>query len=288
VSPASPLHDDGDVSVVIVAYRARDALAACLRSFEEHRPARVGQVVVVDNTAPPERPSPADEFAWIDYDAVGENLHFRRGVNRGAERATRPYLLILNPDTVLMDSDSVARLAEVLDQDPSVGFAGPRMQGDDGLLAPQGERLAGLMYLFSLKSYLNAIWPGNPVVRRHTRVTAARTRSGRVETVSAGALLCRLAEFRRVGGFDGRATIYWEEHELARKLRRLGLHGYYDADAFVYHSWRKGGTEHDGSSSQRYFDEAMALYYREYVGRIGALAFAGLDAWQRGVRRLRR
>lgn len=287
--PVRPLDPDGDVSVVIVAYRARDVLDACLRSFEEHRPKRVGEVIVVDNTVPPENPTPGDAFPWLDYDLVGENLHFRRAVNRGAARATRPYLLILNPDTVLTNPDSIATLAAVLDGDPKVGFVGPRMEGDDGLLAPQGERVAGIAYLLALKSYLNAIWPNNPIVRHQSRSSVARTESGSVETVSAGAVLCRRSEFQSVGGFDERATIYWEEHELARKLRRFGLHGYYEAGAFVYHSWRKGGTEHDtASSSKRYFDDAMALYYREYVGRTGAVAFAVLDAWQRAVRKLRK
>ena len=83
--------------------------------------------------------------------------------------------------------------------------------------------------------------------------------------------------------------MYWEEHELARKLRRLGLHGYYRADAFVFHRWRKGGTEHTTSvDAQRYFEEAMRLYYRTFYGRAGNVLFDALDRLQRTVRRLKR
>ena len=113
--------------------------------------------------------------------------------------------------------------------------------------------------------------------------------SGPVETVSASAVLCRREQFLAVGGFDERAQMYWEEHELARKLRKLGLHGYYRADAFMFHHWRKGGTEHVASAdAQRYFDEAMRLYYRTFYGRAGGVLFDGLDRFQRLVRRLKR
>jgi GT2 family glycosyltransferase len=245
--------------------------------------------VVVDNSVDVEGEPPTASFPWIDYEPNEENRHFRGGVNQGVGSARLPYVLLLNPDTYLTDSDSIAKLAETLDAGPAVGFVAPKLRGDDGLLAPQGERLAGLAYLFALKAYVNALWPGNPISRRHSREGASRDVSGPVDTASAAAVLCRREQFLAVGGFDERAQMYWEEQELARKLQRLGLHGYYRADAFVFHRWRKGGTEHASSAdAQRYFDEAMRLYYRTFYGRAGGLLFDALDRLQHLVRRLRR
>jgi N-acetylglucosaminyl-diphospho-decaprenol L-rhamnosyltransferase len=270
-------------------YKTPAVLEECLRSFERHRPRRVGEVIVIDNSVDVEGASPQDVFPWIDYELNAENVHFRGGVNQGVRRARLPYVLILNPDTYLTDSDAIATLAETLDADPSVGFVAPKLRGDDGKLAPQGERIAGLAYLFALKGYLNAVWPANPLARRHARAGLSRERSGPADTVSAAALLCRRDEFLAVGGFDERARMYWEEHELARKLRRLGLHGYYRADAFLFHHWRKGGTEHATSTdAQRYFEEAMRLYYRTFYGRLGSLLYGSLDRVQRLVRAARR
>jgi GT2 family glycosyltransferase len=270
---------------VIVLYRTPDVLAECLTSFERHRPRRVGEVIVVDNSVDVDAPP----FPWIDYVANAENVHFRAGVNQGVRRARLPYVLILNPDTYLTDSDAIAQLAETLDADPSVGFVAPMLRGDDGLLAPQGERVAGLAYLVALKSYLTTLWPGNPIARRHARPELSRDHSGPIETAAAAALLCRRDEFLAVGGFDERARMYWEEHELARKFQRLGLHGYYRADAFMFHHWRKGGTEKANSAdTQRYFEESMRLYYRMFYGRAGGVLFDALDGFQRLARRLKR
>jgi GT2 family glycosyltransferase len=287
----SPLDRDGDVSVNVTTYKNYDVVQECLRSFETHRPERVAEVIVVDNSADDDTPRADAEFPWIRYVRNDANVHFRRAVNQGARMARHPYMLILNPDTYLTDSDSVAKLAEVLDRDPSIGMAGPKIRGDDGLLAPQGERLPGWLYLIGHRTYLNALWPGNPIVRRQTRAGASRETGGKVDTLAAAAVLVRTEEFLGVGGYDERATIYWEEQELSRKYRRLGLGAYYEADAFVYHRWRKGGGEHDSSdTTTRYFEEGMRLYYELSYGRAGTAIYdsLGLFAAAAGAIRARR
>jgi GT2 family glycosyltransferase len=287
----SPLDPQGDVSVAITTYKNYEVVQECLRSFETHRPARVGEVIVVDNSADDETPRADAEFPWIRYVRNAKNLHFRRAVNQGSRLATLPYLLILNPDTYLTDADSVAKLAQILDQDSSVGAAGPKMRGDDGLLAPQGERLPGWLYLISHRTYLNAFWPDNPVQKRQVRAGVSRDVSGPVDTLAAACVLVRREEFVRVGGYDERATIYWEEPELARKYQRLGLGMYYRADAFVFHHWRKGGGEHDSEvATTRYFEEGMRLYYELSYGRAGRITYdlLGLFPALAGALRARR
>ena len=270
----APLDPNGDVSVAITTYKNYEVVQECLRSFEQHSPKRVGEVIVVDNSADDETPHADAEFPWIRSARNDSNVHFRRAVNQGARMARLPYLLILNPDTYLTDSDSVAKLAEVLDGDPTIGAAGPKMRGDDGLLAPQGERLPGWLYLIAHRAYLNALWPDNPIQKRQTRAGESREVSGPVETLAAAGVLVRREEFLRVGGYDERATIYWEEPELARKYRRLGLSLYYRADAFLFHHWRKGGGEHDSdATTKRYFEEGMRLYYEISYGRLGRLTY---------------
>ena len=286
----APLDADGDVSAVVVAYRTPDILRECLASVEGYRPRRLREVVVVDNSERPDEPQLDAELPWVRYVRNERNAFFRRAVNQGVELATSPYVLLLNPDTYFTDADTVAKLAEVLDARPEIGLVGPKMRGDDGLLAPQGERLAGLAALAGQKTYVHALWPRNPIARRARREGVSREQSADVETLSAACLLFRRADFLAVGGLDDtEARMYWEEHELARKLRRRGLGAHYRADAFVFHRWRQGGTaEGDPAQLASLFEEAMRAYYRRFYGRAGAVAYDALTAVQRGFRRLRR
>lgn len=273
---SAPLDPAGDVSVAIVHFRTPDVLAECLRSFEEHRPRRVAQVIVVDNSASDVQHDVASQFPWVDYIPNLENVHYRRANNQAARLASYRYVLFLNPDTLLVDGDSIARLADVLDARADVGMVGPMLRGDDGLLAPQGQHLAALRDLVIHRAGGGAD-PRDPAL--HV--------AGRVETLTAAALLCRRDEFLAVGGFDERAHMYWEEAELARKFARAGQDAYYLPDAFLRHRWRKGGSELNANVEQ-YFEEARQLYYRQFFGLRGRLAYRGVTVARRAARRLLR
>lgn len=277
-----------------VLYRTPGILAECLESIERHRPRRVREVIVIDNSVEPHDEPPAERFPWIRYIANDTNVHYRRANNQGARLASGRYLLFLNPDSRLTDSDSIALLAEILDEHPEIGLVGPKIQGDDGRVAPQGERRAGLPYLVAEKSYLNTLWPGNPIRRRQRGIdregnVLPRNTSGPVDTLTAAVLMVRRGEFTDVGMFDERAVAYWEEHELARKYRERGQIAYYLAHAFVYHRWRKGGGEHESENlMQRYFDDSMRLYYAESYGTVGRVVFDVLSTGQRAGRAVAR
>jgi N-acetylglucosaminyl-diphospho-decaprenol L-rhamnosyltransferase len=273
---SAPLDHAGDVSVAIVHYRTPEVLKECLRSFEEHRPRRVAQVIVVDNSASEVEHDVASEFPWVDYIPNRENVHYRRANNQAAMFASHSYVFFLNPDTLLADSDSIAWLADVLDTWPDVGMVGPMLKGDDGLLAPQGQHAAELRDLIIHRPRGGAN-PFDP--KLHV--------AGRVETLTAAALMCRRDEFLAVDGFDERAHMYWEEAELTRKFARVGQSAYYLPNAFLRHRWRKGGTESNVDVPQ-YFEESRQLYYEQFFGLRGRLAYRAVAVGRQTARRVLR
>jgi N-acetylglucosaminyl-diphospho-decaprenol L-rhamnosyltransferase len=266
---SSPLDPNGDVSVGIVLFRTPEMIQECLASFDLHRPSRVGELIVIDNSADGSSSALRETFPWIDYVENAENVHFRQGCNQAAARARHPYLLFLNPDTYLEGPDAIAKLAEVLDADPTVGIVGPMLRGDDGKLAPQGAPLAGLRHLLVDATGLRRFTP--QTLRRRARHEAAY-----VPTVTAAALLCRREDFLAVGGFDERSRMYWEEHELARKFAARGLRAYYRPDAFIFHRWRKGGSALNPEIAS-YFEESSRNYYAAFFGQRGRIAYGGLE-----------
>jgi GT2 family glycosyltransferase len=276
----SPLDPNGDVSVGIVLYRTPEMIRECLASFEAHRPSRVAEVIVIDNSADGSSSGLSETFPWVDHVENKENVHFRSGCNQAAARAQHPYLLFLNPDTYLEGPDAIAKLAEVLDADRTVGIVGPMLRGDDGKLAPQGAPVAGIHHLLLDATRLRRLIPR--VLQRQTRQQA-----GYVPTVTAAALLCRLEDFLAVGGFDERSRMYWEEHEIARKFAARGLRAYYQPDAFIFHRWRKGGSALDPEVAA-YFEEASRNYYASSFGLRGRIAYGGVELARRIARRLRR
>ncbi|MGH3850281.1 MAG: glycosyltransferase, partial [Pseudonocardiaceae bacterium] len=129
------------MTAVIVNWNARDHLLRCVASL---RADGVGSLVVVDNNS---ADGSANAIAAADPDAIflstGSNLGFGAAVNRGVKDITTPFVLILNPDTVVVPG-TVAVLAAALAADDTLGVVGPRVDRLDGTIYPSARRFPTL------------------------------------------------------------------------------------------------------------------------------------------------
>jgi GT2 family glycosyltransferase len=122
------------LSVIIVAYKSRDEIGACLASLPRTLRGRSVEVIVVDN-------SPGDgagelirrEFPGVDYVAAEANLGFGRANNRGYARARGEFILFLNPDTV-SNAEALTHCLARLEADVEIGLITPRLVLPDGAM----------------------------------------------------------------------------------------------------------------------------------------------------------
>ena len=99
------------VSICIVSYNSLDKLRACLDSIAGQQTARPVETVLVDNaSAEPVAASVAAEYPWVHLIANEANLGFAGGTNLAVNRATMPLRLLLNPDTVLPEPDTLEQI----------------------------------------------------------------------------------------------------------------------------------------------------------------------------------
>jgi N-acetylglucosaminyl-diphospho-decaprenol L-rhamnosyltransferase len=125
--PDTPL-----LSIIIVAYKSRDEIAACLASLPRTIEQGTVDVMVVDN-------SPGDgadeiireKFPQVCYVAPGQNLGFGRANNLGYSRARGEFILFLNPDTICNER-ALAHCLRRLRADPKLGLISPKLVLADG------------------------------------------------------------------------------------------------------------------------------------------------------------
>ena len=95
------------VSVLIVSYNTREMTLECLRSVVSETPELDYEVLVLDNCSTDGSfEAMIDEFGdrpGFTIEHATENLGFAGGNNLLAETARGEYLLLLNPDTVVLD-----------------------------------------------------------------------------------------------------------------------------------------------------------------------------------------
>jgi N-acetylglucosaminyl-diphospho-decaprenol L-rhamnosyltransferase len=221
------------------------------------------EVVVVDNgSVDGTAAAVAAEFPDVLLVRLEENVGFGRAVNLGAERATGDVLLVVNNDAVPAPDFAERMVAPFAD--PAVGMAA-------GVLTqrPHPDRVdsAGVELDVTVGSW-DLGWNA-PVASLGTRTPAGPC---------GGAAAYRASAWRDAGGFDPALFAYWEDVDLALRLRRAGWASAFVPDALALH--RHGATLGAATPLQRRLDAFGRGFVLGRHGRDGpaaALRVAVLD-----------
>lgn len=235
------------VSVIIVNYHSRTYLNRLVASLKAGR-FQDFEVIVVDN----------------DHQNVG----YSRGVNAGAARANGQYLFVVNPDALAF-TDTLNSLVHFLDSRPDVGLVAPQLIDSSGHPYPlQGTGpLTPLSALFAL-SFINKLWPGNPVSRAYWLHSVDRSRPHPVAVAPGTAFLIRRTAFNQVHGFDPRFFLYFEESDLCRRLISAGWKIYLEPASRLVHYWAKSTPA--TPLIAREFSASRSYYFTKHYGRCWA------------------
>jgi N-acetylglucosaminyl-diphospho-decaprenol L-rhamnosyltransferase len=271
------MSDDG-LDVVIVSYRSRELLRACLKALRAYSPSVPMSIVVVDNASGDGTVEVvAGEFPEVDLVASSRNLGFAAATNLGARRGSSPYLLALNPDAAVTEG-ALDKVLAVLEDQPEVAVVGPRLLRPDLSLDHAARR--------SFPTPLSALGHFTGIGRRAKsgRLAAYRApevESGPVDAVNGAFMLMRRSAFEDAGGFDDGYWMYMEDLDLSYRLRQRGWLSWYEPSSTVMHV--KGGTV-GGPRPLRlnwHFHRGMGRFYRRHYASqrsaaMNALVYLGI------------
>jgi N-acetylglucosaminyl-diphospho-decaprenol L-rhamnosyltransferase len=126
-----------DVTIIIVSYNTRDMTVECIQSIQTQSTSVRYEVIVVDNgSADGSAEAVRTKFPNVKLIASQENLGFAGANNLAATHAGGRRLLLLNPDTVVLDH-AIDRLHEFAVSNPECRIWGGRTVFADGSLNPQ-------------------------------------------------------------------------------------------------------------------------------------------------------
>jgi GT2 family glycosyltransferase/glycosyltransferase involved in cell wall biosynthesis len=210
------------VSIVIPVYNHFDHTLVCLRSLTEHPGTIPFEVIVVDDCSSDETPERLPAIGGIRALRNPENLGFIGACNAGLAAARGEFVVFLNNDTAVRPGWLEA-LVGTFESRPDCGLAGAKLVYPDGRLQEAG----GIV--FSDASGWNYGRFGDPA---HPAFNYLRE----VDYCSGAAIMLRRELLERFGGFDVRyRPAYYEDTDLAFRVREAGLRCYYQPAAEVVH-----------------------------------------------------
>lgn len=227
------------VSIVIPVYNHFDHTLVCLRSLAEHPGTIAFEVIVVDDCSSDETPERLPAITGIRTLRNAANQGFIGACNAGLAAARGEFVVFLNNDTAVRPGWLEA-LVSTFASRPDCGLAGAKLVYPDGRLQEAG----GI--IFSDASGWNYGRFGDPA---HPGFNYVRE----VDYCSGAAIMLRRELLEQFGGFDVRyRPAYYEDTDLAFRVREVGLRCYYQPAAEVVHFEGVTSGTDTGSGVKRY------------------------------------
>lgn len=254
-----------DVSILIVSYNTRNLTLACIESVYGETREVSFEVIVLDNASSDGSAAAISEaFPEVTLLASETNLGFASGNNLAGQRARGRYLLLLNPDTVVLDG-AIDRIVAFADAREDGVIFGGRTLFSDRLLNPSSVWRKPTIWNSVCRSMgVSAIFPASPWLSADTYGGWARDTVREVDLVSGCFLLIRVEAWRALSGFDTRFFMYGEDWDLCLRAHALGMRCFMNPDSEIVHY---GGASERIRADKlvRLFETKVLLYFRHWA-----------------------
>lgn len=232
------------VSIIIPTRDRADLLERCIGSIERYTGEVRYEVIVVDNGS-----TEARTLRYLDAIAGRHRVIRRPGPfnysainNEGVAQAAGEFLLFLNNDTEALSPRWLSAMVAQA-QRPGVGAVGAKLLYPDGRIQHAGVVLglcgvAGHAFRYCRSGSLHD----------HGLSDSMRNCSA----VTAACMLMPKALFEKLGGFNPRLKVEYNDVDLCLRIRRQGYRIVFAPDAALYH--HENATRRGGRSPE---DEAL-------------------------------
>lgn len=240
-------------SIVIVNWNSGRLLSDCLAPLlEDQRPARGAEVVVVDNAS-------TDGSLELIVNAKDSDVTVLRNVanrgfaaacNQGARSCSGEYILFLNPD-VRVDNKTVEQAREFLENGRAagIGIVGIRLVNSNGSVQRSCTRFPTPRRVLGQSLGLDRVLPS--LFPPHFMLEWDHGQTRDVDQVMGAFLMMSKAVFEKLGGFDERFFVYFEDVDLCLRARAEGYR--------VVH-FAKVSAVHEGQGTTRNIKDVRLFY----------------------------
>lgn len=252
-----------DISIIIVSWKVKDLLRHCLRSIYRETIASSFEILVVDNASGDGTAEMVKtEFPSVQLIENRKNYGFATANNQAIKKASGEFVLLLNPDTVIIDQ-AIDRMVAWFKQAPAVGIAGCRLINPDGTGQSSVRRFPTISALSLILLKLHRIFPRLKPLRAYLCQDFDYQKAGPVDQVMGAFFMIRRAVLDKIGLLDGRYHLWFEEVDYCLRAKKHGFKVFYYPGARIIHHFGQSFQQVMSLKKQIIMNNSLLYYFRK-------------------------
>ncbi len=275
-----------DLSISIVSWNVREYLKNCLKSVYDTINNLSFEVIVVDNNSNDGTIQMIkDEFPFVKLIENRKNLGFAAANNQAIRQAKAEYILLLNPDTIILPG-TIEGMLRFMDSYPEAGISSCRKIDENAnsdildTLFGKYEPFYFNFYMFfkiTILSHLSNLFPNSKLIKKNIFNmntsnldfnVCNKNKPVEVDVVWGSFMVIRKDVIKQVGEFDNRFFFTAEDNDFCYRTKRAGWKIYFCPQYEIVHLNEKSITQWSKKDKQNVKTYSLFIFYSKHKGKI--------------------
>jgi GT2 family glycosyltransferase len=252
-----------DFTISIVNYNSRGDLIGCLDSLKEAQGiAPKFEAWVIDNASTESIHDLEAAYSWARFIFNKKNVGFGSANNIALRKARSKYFIVCNPD-IRFKRGTICGLFEYMEGHEDAGIAGPKLVNENGTLQYSCRRFPTLATFVA-----RGLLPGKKpkIMRDYLMLDSDHSKPMDADWVLGSFMFARKAVLDKLGGFDERHFMYYEDIDLCYRVKKAGSRVVYLPQAEAAHTYKRESAR-GFFNKLRYYHTLNAMrFFARYLG----------------------
>ena len=254
------------LSVIVNHYRTPEILRICLRSIKENlKEADFDWEIILTDVATIEKTSEMmeNEFSEVIFIPNEKNIGFGKSVNVAIKKARGDYFFIVNADIIINEKRVIEKLLDFIEKNSDVGMVGPGLLNVSDTVQQSCFRFYTPLTVICRRTFLGKTFIGKKVLNKFLMNDVFQkekiTEPIPVDWLMGSAMMVRKSDLEKVGVFDERFFMYFEDVDWSRRFWENNLRVIYFPQAVMYH------YHFQSSKKNSLFNSLLTKYARIHI-----------------------
>ncbi|MFZ5559726.1 MAG: glycosyltransferase family 2 protein [Patescibacteria group bacterium] len=234
------------LSIIITHHKTPELLDLCLKSIKEGIGDINHEIIIVDSESTEEtREFIQEKYSDIKIISFEKNLGYSKIINKGLLNVKGDYILILNADIIVL-KDAISKMLKFIEKNPSIGILAPQLLDFAGNIQISCFAKPTLKTILARRTFFGKLKQGKEALNKFLISDWDRKSIREVDWVQGSAMMVKKEAIKKVGLWDERFFMYFEDTDWCRRFWEKGYKVVYYPLAQMSHYYHRSSKKWGG------------------------------------------